>query len=213
MAQYFFKMSQAERNNILDQHKTIYDGYVTQYGQQSNTQPLYVQDFANDKGGMTVSNKGKVMPYQNVGINEDIDRRDRIGDGPNDLKNGTVDIESIMAMLDSGVESFGDEYPSPNENEVDYMSLGNTEDECNDCDGDSLGVVIDIDSDYSNMGEVFEDDVVDSVEKYEYDIDEPEGFDSQSMNFDGEVDSEVIPDLMEKLNESLDMFKRFKKYN
>ena len=213
MAQYFFKMSQAERNNILDQHKTIYDGYVTQYGQQSNTQPLYVQDFANDKGGMTVSNKGKVMPYQNVGINEDIDRRDRIGDGPNDLKNGTVDIESIMAMLDSGVESFGDEYPSPNENEIDYMSLGNTEDECNDCDGDSLGVVIDIDSDYSNMGEVFEDDVVDSVEKYEYDIDEPEGFDSQSMNFDGEVDSEVIPDLMEKLNESLDMFKRFKKYN
>lgn len=213
MAQYFFKMSQAERNNILDQHKTIYDGYVTQYGQQSNTQPLYVQDFANDKGGMTVSNKGKVMPYQNVGINEDIDRRDRIGDGPNDLKNGTVDIESIMAMLDSGVESFGDEYPSPNENEIDYMSLGNTEDECNDCDGDSLGVVIDIDSDYSNMGEVFEDDVVDSVEKYEYDIDEPEGFDSQSMNFDDEVDSEVIPDLMEKLNESLDMFKRFKKYN
>lgn len=214
MAQYFFKMSQAERNNILDQHKTIYDGYVTQFAQESNTQPLYVQDYANDKGGITVSNKGNVTTYKNMGINEDIDRRDRIGDGPNDLKNGTVDLDSIMAMLDSGVESFGDEYPSPNENEVDYISLGNTEDECNDCDDDNLDVVIDIDPDYSNMEEMFEDDVVDdNVGTYEYDIDEPEGFESQPMNFDSELDEDVLPDFMEKLNESLDMFKRFKKYN
>ena len=28
MAQYFFKMTNEERTNILDQHKTIYDGYV-----------------------------------------------------------------------------------------------------------------------------------------------------------------------------------------
>ena len=39
MGQYFFKMSQAEKNDILDKHKTIYDGYVTEYGQQRNTQP------------------------------------------------------------------------------------------------------------------------------------------------------------------------------
>jgi hypothetical protein len=32
-------MTQAERNNILDQHKTVYDGYATQYG-QNNQQPL-----------------------------------------------------------------------------------------------------------------------------------------------------------------------------
>lgn len=214
MAQYFFKMSQAERNNILDQHKTIYDGYVTQFAQESNTQPLYVQDYANDKGGITVSNKGNVTTYKNMGINEDIDRRDRIGDGPNDLKNGTVDLDSIMAMLDSGVESFGDEYPSPNENEVDYISLGNTEDECKHCGDDNLDVVIDIDPDYSNMEEMFEDDVVDdNVGTYEYDIDEPEGFETQPMNFDSELDEDVLPDFMEKLNESLDMFKRFKKYN
>jgi len=88
MAQYFFKMSQAEKNNILDQHKTIYDGYVTEYGQTSNQQPLYVQDFANDKGGLVVSNKGEVKPYTNIGINESFDRRDRIADGSTDLKNG-----------------------------------------------------------------------------------------------------------------------------
>ena len=60
MAQYFFKMSQAEKNDILDKHRTVYDGYVTEYAQGSNQQPLYVQDFANDKEGITVSNKGVV---------------------------------------------------------------------------------------------------------------------------------------------------------
>ena len=221
MAQYFFKMSQSERNNILDQHKTIYDGYVTQYGQQSNTQPLYVQDFANDKVGLTVSNKGVVKPYTNMGINESHTGLDMIGGDEHDqsemkyrhLENGTVDIDSIMNMLDSDVESFGDEYPSPNENEVDYVSLGNVEDECKHCDDDNLDIVIDVDSDYYNMGEVFEDDVVDSVEKYEYDIEEPEGFESQPMNFDKELEEDDLPNFIEKLNESLDMFKRFKKYN
>lgn len=70
MNAYFFKMSQAEKNNILDQHKKVYDGFVTTYGQQINQQPLYVQDFANDKEGLTVSNKGVVKTYTNVNINE-----------------------------------------------------------------------------------------------------------------------------------------------
>jgi len=32
-------------------------------------------------------------------------------------------------------------------------------------------------------------------------------------SFKDEVDDEKLPDFMEKLNESLDMFRRFKKYN
>ena len=70
MNAYFFKMNQAERNDILDQHKKVYDGYVTTYGQQINQQPLYTQDFANDKLGLTVNNKGEVKHYTNVRINE-----------------------------------------------------------------------------------------------------------------------------------------------
>ena len=70
MNSYFFKMTKAEKNNILDQHKTIYDGFVTQYGQQKE-QPLYVQDYANDKGGITINNKGDVKTYTNMKINED----------------------------------------------------------------------------------------------------------------------------------------------
>lgn len=70
MNAYFFKMNKAERNEILDQHRQVYDGYVTTYGQQINQQPLYVQDFANDKDGLVVNNKGVVKPYSNMRINE-----------------------------------------------------------------------------------------------------------------------------------------------
>jgi len=94
MSQYFFKVSQAERNNILDQHKTIYDGFVTQYGQTNNEQPLYVQDYANDKGGLVVTNKGVVKPYTNMGINESHLPLDQIGDSESDLENGTVDFDN-----------------------------------------------------------------------------------------------------------------------
>ena len=69
MNSYFFKMTNEEKNTILDQHKSVYDGYVTQYV-KPNQEPLYVQDFANDKDGMVVNNKGEVKKYTNMGINE-----------------------------------------------------------------------------------------------------------------------------------------------
>jgi hypothetical protein len=39
-----------------------------------NTQPLNVQDYANDKNGITVNNKGEVKYYTNVGINEQVEK-------------------------------------------------------------------------------------------------------------------------------------------
>jgi len=70
MAQYFFKVTKEERENILDKHKSQYDGYVTK-SNISNEQPLYVQDFANDKGGITINNKGEISEYKNMNINEE----------------------------------------------------------------------------------------------------------------------------------------------
>lgn len=70
MNSYFFNITNEERSNILDKHKEIYDGYVTEYGKGSNQQPLYVQDYANDKGGITVNNSGEVGVYRNTNINE-----------------------------------------------------------------------------------------------------------------------------------------------
>lgn len=167
MAQYFFnKISQAEKNDILDQHKSLYDGYVTEYGKGSNMQPLYVQDFANDKNGITVSNKGEVKYYTNTNINEDLDRRDQIGDGSMDLENGTVDLDNPDFMHDL--------YPSPSEEDME---------------------------DFEGEEEMMED-------FYEYDIDEMEDFDVQSLD-----EFEEDENLMESVQKSLDMFKRFKNYN
>ena len=61
--------SDAEKQNILSQHNTPYDGYATIAGNPSNITPLTVQDFAKDKQGMTVGNNGKVQGFSNLGIN------------------------------------------------------------------------------------------------------------------------------------------------
>jgi hypothetical protein len=228
MAQYFFKMTNEERSNILDQHKTIYDGYVTEYAQGENKQPLYVQDFANDKGGITVDNKGNVKPYTNVGINESIDSRlDMIGDGENDLKNGTVDFSSIDK--ESNHDYHHDRYPSPGEDDdVVYMSLGLTNDDeevepmYHHKDSRSKDMLDKIKYDRLiryNGGE-FDgelDEVDDTIlglkpewsDDYE---DEEIVNDIYDDNFD-EVDEEEKDEFLNKLNESLDMFRRFKKYN
>ena len=68
------QISNEEKANILSQHRELYNGYQTMQPKVSNTQPLYVQDFANDKGGIVVNNKGEVKPYTNMGINEQIGR-------------------------------------------------------------------------------------------------------------------------------------------
>jgi hypothetical protein len=116
--------------------------------------------------------------------------RDKIADGPMDLENGTVDLDS---------ELMHDEYPSPNEDEFDFISLGLNDDDMEELDIDET----------SEM----EDDINDP---YEFDIDEMEDYSTQPMNetdFEDEVDDEILPEFVSKLNESLDMFKRFKNYN
>lgn len=185
MNAYFFKMTNEERENILDQHKHLYDGYVTKYNQESNMTPLYVQDLANDKNGITLNNKGEVKTYRNVGINES--PLDRIADGDTDLENGTVDLddanndrEEVDAIIDN------DRYPSPSED-------------------DSL-------RDFAGEMELNNDE-------YEYDIDELEDYSSEEMGEGfseevyNEIDEDDLPEFKSKLQESLDMFRRFGNYN
>lgn len=62
--------SDAEKENILNQHNKSYDGYATLSQNPSNQIYLTVQDFAKDKTGMTVGNNGRVQGFTNVGINE-----------------------------------------------------------------------------------------------------------------------------------------------
>jgi hypothetical protein len=73
MNAYFFATTNEERSNILDQHKKIYDGLQTMQSQMKNPMDLYVQDFANDKEGITVNSKGDVKKYTNTKIHEQLD--------------------------------------------------------------------------------------------------------------------------------------------
>jgi len=196
MNQYFFKMNQAERNSILDQHRKIYDGYVTQFGQTSNSQPLYIQDYANDKGGLVVSNNGSVKPYTNVGINESHSMLDKIADGPYDLKNGTVDFGGTPDMSDVNREYFHDTYPSPNEEEFDFISLGKNDEECKHCDDDNNDIVIDID-----------ESLLDDSDEISLEDDIELGFTPNAEIYQ-ELPIEEIEDFSSNLQESLSMFRR-----
>lgn len=213
MAQYFFGMTQAEKNDILDKHKTVYDGYVTQYAQGNNQQPLYVQDFANDKEGLVVNNKGEVKPYTNMGINESELPLDMIGDGEDDLINGTVDIDGDTSWEDEDIE---------------YISLGLTDDgELEEGFDDYFRKRLynDYDpNDYSNLSKMFKPGMKDvegntlrsgdDEDEEDMDLEDDDDFDPVFEGyFSDEVDEDILPEFTEKLNESLDMFRRFKKYN
>ena len=69
------QLSAAEKSDILDQHKSLYNGYQTMQPEVSNTQPLYVFDPAGDKHGLVVNNKGEVKRYTNMGINEQVEEK------------------------------------------------------------------------------------------------------------------------------------------
>jgi hypothetical protein len=200
-------MSKDEKNNILDQHKYLYDGYVTIYNQENNKTPIYVQDLANDKMGLTVNNKGVVKPYGNMGINESHKGLDMIGGDSHDqsemkyrhLKNGTSDLDNEM---------FYDDNQSPNEDEFDYISLGTVDydDEYDNRDLPDFPSTEDYDSkEPFDFEEVGDEDLPDFPSTEDYESKEPFDFE--------EVDDDDLPDFIDKLQESLDMFKRFKKYN
>lgn len=70
------QISSEDKQDILNQHKSLYNGYQTLQPNVSNKQPLTVYDFAGDKDGFVVNNKGEVKKYTNVGINEQVETKE-----------------------------------------------------------------------------------------------------------------------------------------
>jgi hypothetical protein len=195
-------MTNEERSNILDQHKEIYDGYVTSYAQQPNQQPLYVQDYANDKGGLTVNSRGEVTTYKNVGINE----------MKHDGKSTGLfsDEEPKEGYISAGVE-----YAPEESFEGLHDMIGDGEDDLEhgvfgDEDEEDMVLVS------PEMGDrVFPDD--EAIFDDEDEDDSPFGLDIESLfNLDNEedqIEEETKEQVVSKINESLDMFRRLTKYN
>jgi len=158
-------MSDDERQTILKQHQTVYDGYATG-NVPSNMTPLTVYDPAGDKEGVTVDNKGNVKTYTNVGINEITAKP-----GNYDEIDPAYEFESdgpqqSMTQMGMGKRPY------------DFVSKG--------------------------PSDVYEDEV--EEEMYE------------DMNFDdllqGDEELQQQRDQIEEsVSMSLDMFKRFQKYN
>jgi hypothetical protein len=70
------QLSAEEKSDILDKHRHVYNGYRTMEPEVSNQQPLFVHDFAGDKDGLVVNNKGEVKKYTNMGINEQVEQKE-----------------------------------------------------------------------------------------------------------------------------------------
>ena len=180
MNAYFFKMTNEERTNILDQHKEMYNGFATN-NVTSNMQPLYVQDFANDKGGVTVNNRGEVTNYKNVGINED--------------------VMSGSEVIPTETFEGDDEY---------FMSLGEKLDMIGDGDDDLENGTVDLD-DESNFELLISPEMGDmGVEVDDLDIDDEVGFE-EILFGDHDFDDEEKGEIAFQIKESLDMFNRIKK--
>lgn len=198
MNAYFFNITKEERENILDKHKTLYDGYATK-NTTTNEQPLYVQDFANDKQGITVNSAGEVSKYNDkIYMKESSGECTECGRMEEDTDEGIYDVQDLSGKFDYVEQEELDEidpkklkkgkkykYTSPTfEDEVEYE--GKSKDE----DGEKLHS---FKGDKANhmMGN-------DMVRKFVHDT---------------ILDESIDENLKSQLNETINMFNRFKKYN
>lgn len=155
-------MSDEDRQSILKQHSTVYDGYATG-NVSSNMTPLTVYDDAGDKEGITVDNLGNVKTYRNHNVNE---------------------ITAKPGNYDSIDQAYEFESDGPQQS-MTQMGMGKAP-----YDFVSKGPS-DVYEDEELYGDVEFGDLLDNEEE-----------------LDGEEDQ-----IEESVNKSLDMFRRFNKYN
>jgi len=114
------KLSASEKSDILDQHKSVYNGYQTMHPQVSNTQPLTVYDFAGDKEGLVVNNKGEVKKYTNMDINEQVEEKSMCEECGGQMTEG----ECMECGYNEGEMGEGKKFPDlTGDGEVTYADI------------------------------------------------------------------------------------------
>jgi hypothetical protein len=207
-------MTDEERQSILQQHQTLYNGYAVG-NVASNMTPLTVADYAQDKGGITVNSRGEVSEYKNFAINEaktetkeeeTSDTNYSEEDPAFDYKSGgpeqfepssddqdpyEMDLEAIQNMFDY----------------EDIMGNGDTGEDMmvlqQKMDGEFSGKeklggekkAFDFDSEGGNVDVFGEEEMCEQCETYE------------------EVDDEIKESFMEQKQKIVEMFNRFNKFN
>lgn len=207
MNAYFFNMTPEEKENILDKHKELYNGYQSLQPVGNNTKPLYTQDYANDKHGITLSNKNVVKRYTNMNINEsDVNKSETCEQcGANGVMMESETCEQCGYKSETS-ENFTGKF--------DYVEVKDLGDENNDMQSDSYdeldeqggGItpdmnIGDVDSafDFKSMGpidayddndknyfsdelNIFDDDDLQAARAFaDYDDDDAEGFSTEDI--------------------------------
>lgn len=121
-------ISSKEKEDILKQHNTVYDGYAVG-NVNTNMYPLTVRNDAKDSQGVTVTNTGEVKPYTNHNINE-------IAAKP--LNYDEIDPAYEFDSEGPGDENLGYNVYSDTEQPYDFDSEGPSdvynENNCEECD-------------------------------------------------------------------------------
>ena len=185
MNNYYMNLTREEKENILDKHKTLYDGYAVRQN-QSNMTPLYTQDYANDKGGITINSKGEISSYNNKIYMKE-----------------SKEICSECGLYEEMCECGNGGMYEGMCNECGGQMM---EGECNEC-GYKVAKNMD-DNEFDYTEEIEEDDCTECGDMYEADIDDIMNEIEDDVEFEDEVD-----DIKESIQESLNWFKKFKNYN
>jgi hypothetical protein len=210
------QISADERADILGKHRHIYDGYKTMHPEVSNSQPLYVQDFANDKQGFVVNNRGEVKPYTNFGINEQVKK------GVCEQCGGVMKESecSECGWMNEGIHDVED---LNNKDKFDYTEeMSEQGGNADDMDVDSVDSAYDFVSDGPMGGsDVYNNEEVDENWVTAARIAAPIVTSYISSKMDETEDEDIIDEIDDDLKESFisqknkiqEMFNRFKKYN
>jgi hypothetical protein len=233
------QLSNKEKSNILDKHRELYNGYKQVYQPISNTQDLYVQDFANDKEGFVVTNKGNVKAYTNFGINEGLDDVQDTFTGEFDYTEEELD-EYNDEDLALAVSADGD----PNlavamdeDDDKDYEKMESAfNDEIEEEIGGPLYSHVDPAYDFVSNGPMQEEDMeegffdtndYDDLNDYSDKFDDLEdygekdtafsrtkrGHEPEDIEWEEIVDEDIVESFIEQKNKINEMFNRLNKYN